>query len=311
MTLFATDHKQLTTDPTMNTSFINRLSLAALVAAMLFTATGCEDTPPDSYIPQYVLEGYMLVDKPMAGIRLTRSQSVTDTFKFENGVVPNADVKIIAGGNFYQLQYRGNNRSGEYFYPDTTITVQPNTTYKIEVRTADGTMLTAQATTPSRIAWVNAPKPLLYYPTDTLTLPSPDSLKLRWTAAPGVVEYLISVRCDDTLEYGKYLESSTSERNRRIERSYEQHVPLYNDVSRWGFIPNTEVATVWSAFKWFGRNTVAVYATDNTMSAWFKLTHFGANPTFDPLYSNVSGGLGVFAAASVIEAQSFVVKNQP
>lgn len=295
----------------MNTSIINRLAIATAVAALLFTATGCEDLPPDSYIPQYVLEGYMLVDKPMAGIRLTRSQSVTDTFKFEKGVVPNADVKIIAGGNVYQLQYRGSNRSGEYFYPDTTVTVQPNTTYNIEVRIPDGAMLTAQATTPERIAWINPPKSVLQYPVDTLNLPSPDSLKLRWTTAPGVVEYLISVRCDDTLEYGKYLEPSTGERNRRIERSYEKDVPLYNDVSRWGFLPHNEVATVWSAFKWFGRSTVTVYAADNTMSRWFKLTHFGANPTFDPLYSNVTGGLGIFAAASIVEAQSFVLKNQP
>ncbi|MCE7933242.1 MAG: DUF4249 family protein [Chlorobi bacterium CHB2] len=295
----------------MNRSIINRIAIAAAVVALLFSATGCEDLPPDAYIPQYALEGYLLVDKPITNISLTRSQSVTDTFKFDKGGVPNADVKIITGGNVYQLQYRNDNRSGGYFYPDTTVRVQPNTTYKIEVRTADGSLLTAQTITPERIAWITPPKSSLQYPVDTLSLPSPDSLKLRWTIAPNVVEYLISIRCDDTLEYGKYLEPSTGERNRRIERSYEKNVPLYNDVSRWGFLLHNETPTVWAGFKWFGRHTVTVYAANDPMARWYKLTHFGANPTFDPLYSNVSGGVGVFGAASIAESKVFVTKNQP
>jgi len=292
---------------------IHRLIIAASSLLVALASTGCEDLPPNDYVPQYIVQGYLVVDQPIAGIKVMRSQSVTDTFHLANSAVTDADVRIIVDGQALKLDYRPDSSgTGEYFFADSSLKVQPNLLYSIEVRTTDGTLLTGQTLTPERISWIRAPKSTLQYPLDTLNLPSPDSLSLAWTRSGNRSEYLISVRCLDTLDYGRYLEPSTGELNRRIERSFEgSDAPDYKDVSRWGFILNTETPTVWVAFKWFGRHEVTVWAADDNFVKWFKLTHWSGNPQYDPLLGNIHGGLGVFASAATASAETFILKNQP
>ncbi len=294
------------------TTTIQRLALAAATVILMTAATGCEDLPPNEYVPQYVVEGFLIVDEPIHGIKVMRSQPVTDTFRLKNSAVTDADVRIIVDGRSMQLAYRPDSTGvGEYYFPDTSEKVQPGVIYSIEVRPTDGGLLSGSTLTPQRISWVTAPLSVIDYPKDTIELPSPDSLKLRWTRSGTLNEYLVSVRCLDTLEYGKYLEPSSGEKNRRIARSFEENAPHYNDVTRWGFIPNTETPTVWVAFKWFGRHEITMWAADNNFIRWWKLTHWGANPEYDGKMANIKGGLGVFSSAAVARAETFLVKNQP
>src|SRR5207253_2302726 len=81
----------------------------------------------DNYLPQYVIEGYMIVDQPIEGIKISRSQSVVDTFKLSKGAVPDADVRIIVNGESLALQYRADSGAGSYYYPDASRLVEPNT----------------------------------------------------------------------------------------------------------------------------------------------------------------------------------------
>lgn len=288
-----------------------RASLQCVVVLLAIILGACEDAAPTEYIPQVVVEAFLIVDEPVDGIRVTRSQSVADTFRYERSAIADADVKLIAGDRTYQLAYRSDSTVGEYYLPDTSIRIEPLTTYRLVVTTPDGTVASGETRTKERIAWIKPPREILYYPQDTVGLPAPDSIALSWTALPDVTEYVIAVTCLDTLGYGRYLDPPTDERNRRMVRFFEEGAPFYDDVTRTGFIQGSGTPVSWFAFKWFGRQEVVVYAADQAFVNWYKMTHFQSPPTYQPLLGNVTGGLGVVASASAARREIFVMKNQP
>jgi len=290
---------------------MSRYTVGAL-AILLATIAGCEDAPPNVYTAEYVVEGYLVVDEPMGGIKVTLSQSVSDTFRSSNGFVDDADVRVIDGSITHLLEFRSTSPSGAgaYYLPDTSVKVQPNRLYRLEVRTRDGKLMTAQTATPGRISWTVPPKDTVSIPpkSDPAFLKPPDSLRLAWIDVAGTPEYLISVRALDTLEYGRYLPAPTEKKNRRVDPDLDKQFPRYNDISRWGFLAGLSTPIVWSAFKWYGPQEVAVWAADDNMIKWFKMTYWQGNPTYDPLLGNVKGdGMGIFASSSVARKTVFLV----
>ncbi len=294
------------------TNLLKQLALA-LIGAIAAVLAGCEDNSPNEYVPQYVIQGYLIVDEPIRALVLSRSQPVTDTFKVERGVVPDADARIIVEGRTLQLRYRATEQGiGEYYYPDTAELVKPGTRYTLEIRTSDGTTLTAQTLTPHRFAWAKPPIARVMIPkkTDPAYMKPPDSLNLFWTAEAGVPEFLISVKALDTLGYGRYLSPETSEANERVDAELdkfdERH---YDETLRWGFLAGTTSPVVWGAFKWYGPQEVTLYAGDRNLINWFKMTKWAGNPQYNPILGNVQGGIGIFASASTIRADYFLEKN--
>ena len=291
----------------------NRFWNLALFGLLPLLVAACEDPAPTDYIPQNVVTAYLIVDQPIRGIVVARSQAVADSFKYSNSVIRDADVRIIEGANTYRLQYRTDcNNIGEYYLPDTTILVQPEKSYRMEIALSDGGRITGQTVTPARVAWVKPPRALLQYPADTANLPSPDSLSFEWTAVPKTREYIISVSCVDSLEYGRYLTPATEEKNRRTSSVINQNARRrYNETTRWAFVQTSKLPLVWFAYKWYGLHDLTVYAPDPNMVEWFKQTRFGPNE-FNALLSTVEGdGIGVFGSASVVGQRQFLLKNQP
>lgn len=293
-------------------------SIIAMMLCGIFMAA-CEDTPPNDYTPENVVEAVLIVGQPIEGIKVYVSQPVIDTFRYENSIVKNADVKIIGDGKMLQLSYRDAKPGGEYFYSDTMYKVQPNTQYSIEVNVG-GKKFTGETKTPAQIAWVRQMRDTVYFPKDTIKLESPDSLRIEWTATPGVEEaYLASALCLDTLEYGKYLTPPTSEKNRRITATNNEADPRYNETARYGYVVGTKAPFFWYAYKWYGLHEYSMYAPDINYLNWMKLTRvFGSNPQYDPnqgsIYVETGSGrrkaFGVFGSASVVRQRVFLMKNQ-
>jgi hypothetical protein len=181
----------------------------------------------------------------------------------------------------------------------------------LRVELVDGTVMSAETTTPQRIMWTKPPAQVLQYPSDTVALPSPDSLHIAWTPVPAS-EYLIRVRCGDTLGYGAYLTPPTPEINGRTNNlsMFEgPEDPSFYSVLRWGYVQSSTVPTVWTAFRWYGMHDIAVLVPDAWFLAWFKATQWAGNVQYNKQYSNIRGGLGVFASASIIENRAFVLKR--
>lgn len=291
-----------------NTKYI--ISFLITFAALLFIS-GCEDLPPDKYIPETYVEAYLIVDEPIENIIVMTSQPLSSSFTYDESLVSDAEVRITDENNTeYILEFRDSNEVG-YYLPDTTVLVQPETEYTLEITLGDGTVITGETTTPARFDWIRPPKDIIQYPKDTLSLPEVDSLEIEWENASGAIWYLLRIRCADTLDYGIYLDNvSNDELNRRIERPWSRRERFYNDVSRWvGAIPNNKTPLVWTTLKWFGRTEVSVYAPDFNFLQWF--IHYQRTGIYEPILGSVEGGIGVFGSASVIRKESFVLKNQP
>jgi len=287
-----------------------RSMLFALVVAVLLV--GCEDPIPTDYIPQNVVTAYLIVDEPIRDITVTRSLSVVDSFDYQASAITDAQVRIYVGDRTLDLAYRTGGAVGDYYYPDTTELVLPNTKYRLEIRTSDGSVMTGETVTPERVSWVTPPRDTLQYPLDTINLPAPDSLGYEWSPVPGVTEFILSSSCLDTLGYGTYLTPPTEEKNRRIENIFNQRSRRrYDETTRWGFAQSTNLPVFWFAYKWFGLYELSIYAPDPNMIEWFKQTRFGPNQ-YNPLLGSIKGeGIGVFGSASVVRQRQFLLKNQP
>lgn len=286
------------------------LKIAALVVLTLII-TSCEDPIAFDYIPQYAVESYLLVDHPIENVMLTKTQPVADTFSYNNAVVNNADVYIIQNTtDTFKLRFRKSNRGGDYYYPDSSVKVLPQTRYSLLIQTTDGAVITASTFTPNRISWIIPPKSVLQYPKDSINLSSNDSLSISWTPLSEVKEYLISISHLDTLEYGKYLSPSSDEKNRKITRFFSRpNNPKFNDMTVYGYLQATKAPVVWTAFRWYGRCKLTIFAPDPNFLKWFKTLWSGNQ--YDYRLASVYGGVGVFASAAITDKEIFLLKNQP
>jgi len=280
------------------------LLLIGIFGIFLFNA--CEDAIPSDYIEQKFVEAYQIFDEPIRNIVLMNTQPVNKKFEYNNSLIRNAEVKIIGDGKEFVLTIDTAGEQG-YYYPDTTYLVKPNTHYKLEI-ILSGDTITAETTTPLRFKYINTSDEFLFYPKDTTKLPPLDTFRLEWEKVTGVNFFILNLKCLDTLEYGKYLNPPTDEKNRRIERPWNEDW-MFKETTNTAPIPNTKTPVVWLSFKWFGRHDVSVFAPDTNYLKWFIQN--ATKNQYDPLLSNMKNAMGVFGSASVVRDTFFLVKNQP
>lgn len=279
--------------------------------ATLIILISCEDPVPTDYVEQNIVEAYLIVDEPIRGLRLMRSLRLTDTFLLEDALISDATVKVFEGENVFELQYApiGSELPG-YFYPDQDYKVKTETKYELEITLADGSKITGETFTPPKTEFTQTVPDLIYFPQDTINLPANDSLRAEWKNVEGFGVYGLSIKCIDTLEYGKYLEPPDPEElNRRILKPWSDEDDFY-EISQWFPVANNSTPVVWSAFKYYGLHELSVYVPDFNFLRWFlqNATRGQADPLLNSLEGN---GFGCFGSVSVIRDTSFLVKNQP
>lgn len=287
---------------------INKL-LMTILLSMLFFA--CEDPVPTDYIEQNILEAYLIVDEPIRGLRLMRTLPVSDTFLLEKSLIDDAQVVIKEGENEFVLSYASfESEIPGYYFADTSYKVKSETEYKLEITLSDGSKIFGSTFTPPQTKLIKTVPNFIYYPKDTINLPVNDSLEVEWESVPSFGVYGLSIRCLDTLEYGKYLNPpSPEEQNRRILKPWSDENDFY-EITRWYPVPNTKSPVVWSAFKYYGLHEMAVYVPDYNFLRWFLQN--ATRGAADELLNSIEGnGFGCFGSISVVRDTAFIIKNQP
>jgi hypothetical protein len=286
---------------------------------LALAASSCETLPAiQDYIEAYSVQGFLIVGEPVRGLIIAKTGDIRDTFRLEGNLIRNADVRITVGSRVLRLRF--DEAAQHYAFADTTVKVLPDTVYSLQVRLDNGKEFTGKTRTPRQVEWVRPPRPILQYPLDTARLPSTaDTLLVVWSQVDNISEYIIGIRCADTVGYGihfpKYLgrPADTTQRNRRITRFFESQLPRYPEVARYGLRVGTSSPIVWTGFKWFGINDIVLYAADANWLNWFKMVNFAGNPRYNPLLGSIKGdgGYGVFGSASAVRQRVFLLKNQP
>ncbi|MFH1052548.1 MAG: hypothetical protein V1779_16640 [bacterium] len=275
-----------------------------ILTIFVFSLFSCEDPIPNDYIEEKFVEAVLIVGEPIQNIVVMRTQSLSEVYNYDSSLVRDAIVKISDGENNFNLVFR----NSSYYYPDTNYKVKPETIYELTVNCPDNKILKGTTTTPKVFNWVIPPKKLMYFPSkqDSITLPRVDSLDFEWELV--TIFYMISVKCLDTLDYGKYLQPATSELNRRISKRFSNDL-RYRELAIWTFIPSNKTPVLWNYFKWYGQHEVAVWNPDKNFLNW-GLQYF-VDSSYNPRLNSIEGGIGVFGSASVIRDTTFLVKNQP
>lgn len=280
--------------------------LLALVAAL--TLVACEDPVPTDYKPEIVLQAFLIVDEPIHDIKIYWTQSMTDTFSMDRASIRDAQIVVRQGAQVYPLQYVADTAGGHYVAIDTSYKIQPGTTYTVEARVGDQ-LVTGTTTTPVRIQWIKDARDTLQYPGIANELKPVDSLKISWTSTGAAgQEYVLRMTCIDTVGYGQYLTPPTSDTNRRIrDEEFDDDTPLGKTATRLAFVQAPNVFS-WSAFKFFGKHHLTVFAGDRNFMNWFKQITFTRQ--LNPLLGSVTGGLGVVGSASAVHDEIFVKKDR-
>ena len=271
----------------------------------------CEESAPFEYKKDFVVRALLTVNEPINKIWIYQSQPLLDTLKYSKTFVDTAIVRISEGTNIYNLKYRFNGEYGEYYNEDTNIRVKPNTKYSLEI-ILDGQKMTGETTTPDIISWNKRPHKILNYPSNPMDLLTGDTnLYISWTKSTIAPAYILSIKCLDSLNYGKYLNPITEEKNARIYKWFEdnkEESPLWKDTTKWAYVESNSSPTVWLAFKWYGLHEISVLASDKNYTNWFKMIAWGGNPSYNPSLGSIKNGKGVFGSVAVIKDTAFLVK---
>ena len=286
-----------------------KLTMIPMLLLLVALLAGCDGTTSSEYLPQYVVQGVLIVGEPIEEITVSRSQSITDTFRLSASAVRDARVAIEVDGATLDLVYRADTALGEYRHPDSTLLVQPEKVYRLRVTLADGTVMTGETLTPKQIAWIHQPSDTVRFPADTVTFPPSDSLRLQWTTIDAAGQYMISLRTLDTLGYGKYLRPPTAEQNRRTPRLFGRPPGSSTNLLRWNLAPASNFIAPWTSFRWFGGHEVTVFAPDYNFFNWFRLTNLQQQRQYNTILGSINNGLGVFGSASVLKKEVFVLKR--
>ncbi|GAB5466201.1 MAG: hypothetical protein Kapaf2KO_16370 [Candidatus Kapaibacteriales bacterium] len=271
-------------------------SILIIICLSVFS-TSCEDELPTTYQPQYFIEAFLESGNPIEDIRIIRSAPINVEFDYSNQLVRDAVVIITDNsGREFTLEIAEDGEQG-YFFADTSYKVQVGETYSLNVEFADGKSASGVTTVPDTFSWVQRAPDFIDYPTETEI--DTAEVKVSWTKTGF---YLLKSTALDTLEYGKYLEVPTDERNIRIPNEFRED-SFYDNTTVWGFLPTNRTVVVWTALRWYGLHELALYRADPNMISWF-LQARGAQQ-FNELLNTIDGdAFGAFGSASVIRDTS-------
>ena len=287
--------------------FITSVASVTLVALLL---TSCEDPVPNDYTEEIYVEGFVVAGRPLTHVRVNRTLPLTEPYSVNNSVIRNAEVVVLEDGNPVPMVFVDDTTGGYYAAADTAFRVKHNSSYALTVR-ALGRTLQATAQTLSTFDWISPPKDTIHYPGKENETKTFDSLNIVWQSQSGVSIYVIGIECRDTSGYGEYLTPPTSDSNSRVrDDEFDDGLRVSNETTRYGLAFTSSTPVVWRAFKWYGPYTLHVYAGDLAFQEWFQMVGGGRRSNYDYRLSNMTGGLGVWAGASVISSDLFL-KKQP
>jgi len=281
---------------------------------IFFALTACEDPVPNDYIEETYIEAYLHVDEPIQNIFVFRTLPVLDSFEFKDAYIRDAIVTIKelnengTVAKIFNLDFDTELKKG-FYYKDANEKIKPETTYSLEILLPNNEVIKSETTTPPKISFIKDLPKVVNYPKDTISLPKDESYVTQWTSNSSYPYYFISVQCLDTLNYGKYLQPPTSQKNRKLNFPWLKEKEALQERKEWAFIINDQTPLVWSVFKWYGYHEAVVYIGDGNYTRWFLQIRM--KNQIDKLLSSIEGKNAFGCFGSVYALRDTFMLVQP
>ena len=157
----------------------------------IFIFASCEDlSGPGAFSDQFVLQGYLISQRPIDSLILRRTAPIDVFYTDEAYSINNATIKIIEGNKIIELK-NDPRRHGYYFNADTNYKIISNKKYEIQI-SVDGKQISGSTIVPETLSFTQKfPSPMIY---------KNGLLQLKWTRSKNYLDYIISIKSLDTTD---------------------------------------------------------------------------------------------------------------
>ena len=258
---------------------------------LLAMLAGCAGSGDDPYRDEIVVQGFMASGQPLA-LRLTRTQPMGTFYDTTAIGVSGALVKIASGTDTFTLAEQPNTGQGAGYYAvtDTTIKAVPGRAYALRAE-VEGRVVTAEMTATGPVEFtVSRPDTVEYGGVDSAMF------TVHWLHDSLAAGYLVLI---------ENIEPDWFEDYHKVSGNNGPDMVNWN---AWIAYPQEDsVRLGWVFLGYTGRHRVRVFSCNR--DAWnYFWTYLPANVDYNPV-SNVSGGLGLFAAGGV-DTTYFYLKDE-
>ena len=288
------------------------LILAALAPA------GCDLYGQDDYVEQYVVESYLIAQKPMPEVRLSTTAPFDENYYFDERAVLGADVLI------HRYDEQGNReRTFEYteiergiYMPqpqELSVPVQPRRTYRLEITMPrdNNHRITAETSVPDTFSVREVIRDKAYYQ-------SSDQLEFRITRNRSNNRQNYFIYATESLDPGEEnLTPFWRDAADNIDELVRIRTTIVNEEN---FDLNPDgtltLRMPWIGIAFYGRNIISTYSIDDNAYDFFRsqATQTGGGAgTLSPgeiqnIIYNMDGGIGLFGSMSVLNIEAEVLR---
>lgn len=279
--------------------------IATLLLVLLATAFGgCDLYSQDEYEEYYVVESYLVAERPLPTVRLSRTLPVGREYSFEEAAVSNANVEInlLDGEGGIEQTFPYQLQSAGIYEPLFPVTVQPGRPYRLHVTFNNSPdEITAHTLVPGDFETVGAV-------VDSIDYQDPAQIEITTTPSsyPGRQGFFIFTvnavnvdsanltpfYADQVLDEGEDIRDYAINSSGIInEENYEEN----EDGTLTLRVP-------WLAVAFYEENDITANAIDDNMYDFLRSQEVqGGGSTLPPgeiqnVIYNVEGGIGVFGS---------------
>mgnify|MGYP000566128356 CR=1 FL=1 len=297
---------------------MNRFYLKIFSTLLLagITLQGCDVYTDTGYQKRYVVESYLVVDRPLPEVRLSHTVAADQSYSFESTTVSDADLSVALLTKQGEVEERimYSEDSVGVYVPDETHVVQPRRTYRLRAEIDANHTVTATTTVPNSYRLTgNVPDSIQYQSPEqivvTLTPDDPDTLSRQKQFVFNLIspEYRTA---QPTPFYADQLEDDESNRadfrNNSSGLVNEGNFTVHPDGS-------IDIKLPWIGFAYYGPNRIVTNSIDENLYDFIRSQGVQTGgSTLSPgeipnVIYNVEGGIGVFGSIASDTVQTYLL----
>lgn len=272
-----------------------------LVIICLLVA-GCELYTQDDFREFYVVESYLVANRPLPDLRISKTLPLEEKYRFEEAALNDATAEIrrlASNGEVVEVFEYSLRESGIY-RAETQHSVRPETRYELHIRFSNGDSLYSTTFVPGAFTTLNELKddyiyqheqieitvePSFYPGRQSYYVFSVSAQNTRFQNLTPFYRSLIEEQNADTSNF--YLNSSGIVNEENYERDEEGNITLH--------VP-------WLAIAFLGNNDIIINAIDDNMYDFLRSQDVQTGGSTLPpgeiqnIHYNVEGGIGIFGS---------------